>query len=149
MTPKHIAWFLPIAYLIHLIDKYFCGEGFHNWFSEMFNASLLLNDFIIINAFGLSSVSLITVLCTLKKVSHFIIAAIGSLFFINEIIHIAASVLTLSCSPGTIPGLLVYLPLGLLMYKKIFPLIPHPQQIWVVGGGLLFQVIVAGVACSI
>jgi len=149
MTPKHIAWFLPAAYLIHLADEYFSGEGFHNWFSGMFNVSLSLNDFIIINAFGFSAVILITVLYTLNKVSHFIIAVIGSLFFINGIIHIAASILTLSYSPGTISGLLVYLPLGLLMYKKIFPLIPHPQQIWVVGGGLLFQVIVAGVACSI
>lgn len=149
IKPKQIAWFLPAAYLLHLLDEYFSGGGFHIWFSGIFDVSLSLNDFILINSIGFGAAVATAVLYNFDKVNNFIIAAFGSLFFINGIVHIVASAVTLTYSPGTISGLLIYLPLGWLIFKNIFPLIPEQQLVLSVAAGIIIQVAVALIALSI
>jgi len=148
-TPKMIAWFLPIAYLVHLIDEYFSGEGFSNWFSGIFKVSLSPNDFIIINSIGFTATVVIAILYGFNKVNHFIIALLGSLFFTNGLVHIAASVLTEAYSPGTFTGIIIYLPLGFIIFKKIFPLISQQQRLLAVAAGVTVQIFVATVALNI
>jgi len=138
---KHIAWFLPIAYLFHLADEYF--TGFPRWFSEVLKTDLSLNDFLIVNSIGFSTTIIITLLYTFNKTTGFIIAALGILFFVNGVVHIAATIFTLSYSPGTISGLLLYLPLGYLVYKKIFPLLPEQQRIISILVGMVIQIGIA------
>jgi len=43
---KHIAWLIPPAYLIHLLDEHLSAEGLPNWISGVFNISLSTDDFI-------------------------------------------------------------------------------------------------------
>jgi hypothetical protein len=149
ISPKQIAWLLPIAYLLHLFDEYFSGEGFHNWFSEIFNVNLSLNDFILINSIGFAATLAIAILYNYNKVNNFIIAVLGTLFFFNGLVHIAATVITASYSPGTLSGIFVYLPLGFLIYKKIFPIIPQQQRFLPVVIGIIIQIVVAMVALNI
>ena len=149
LTPKHIAWFLPIAYMIHLFDEYFSGEGFPNWFSGLFKANLSSNDFIIINSVGFAATLIIVILYSFNKVNIFFIATLGTLFFINGLIHLLASAILMKYSPGTISGLFIYLPLGYLIFKKIFPLISEQQRVLSVWVGIILQVIVAIIALNI
>ena len=146
LKPKHIAWFLPAAYLLHLIEEYFGGEGFYSWFSSLLNVDLSSLDFIVINSFGFTITLIIVILYNLNKVSNFLIAALGSLFFINGIIHLLASIFTASYSPGIITGIIIYLPLGVLVFKKIFPLLPEDQRILSFIAGVAVQIIVALIA---
>jgi len=147
LKPKRIGWLIPLAYLFHLADEYF--TGFPNWFSGIFKVNLSLDDFIIINSIGFSATIIITFLCTFDKVNSFIIASLGTLFFINGIIHILSSIFTLSYSPGTISGILFYLPLGYLIFKNIFPLLPEQQRSLSAVVGIFIQVVVAIIALSI
>jgi len=94
LKPKRIGWLIPLVYLFHLADEYF--TGFPNWFSGTFKVNLSLDDFIIINSIGFSATIIITFLYTFDKVNSFIIASLGTLFFINGIIHILSSIFTLS-----------------------------------------------------
>jgi hypothetical protein len=149
ISAKQIAGFLPIAYMIHLCDEYFTGEGFPNWFSGIFDVNLSLNDFLIINSIGFAVTLTMSLLYSLNKVNNFIVSVLGTLFFINGIVHIVASVTTFSYSPGILSGIFVYLPLGYLMFKKIFPLIPQKQRLFPVVIGIIIQTIVAVVAISI
>ena len=149
LTPKHIAWFLPIAYMIHLFDEYFSGEGFPNWFSGLFKANLSSNDFIIINSVGFAATLIIVILYSFNKVNIFFIATLGTLFFINGLIHLLASAILMKYSPGTISGLFIYLPLGYLIFKKIFPLISEQQRVLSVWVGIILQVMVAIIALNI
>jgi len=144
---KKIAWLIPLAYLLHLSDEYL--TGFPNWFSGTFKVSLSLDDFIIINLTGFTAVIIIALLYTFDKVNNFILASLGTLLFINGLIHIVSSVFTLSYSPGTISGILFYLPLGYLVFKNIFPLLPEQQRSLSAVVGVLIQVVVAIVAFSI
>lgn len=146
---KHLAWFLPIAYLIHLVDEYFFGEGFSSWFSEVFGAGLSVSDFIIINTIGLAAMILIVILYNKNLVSNFFIAAPGTTLFINGLVHIAASIITASYSPGTISAVIVYLPLGLVIFKKIYPMINPEQRMISIAAGIILQIIVAITAMNI
>jgi hypothetical protein len=149
LKPKHIAWLIPLAYLFHLLDEYFMGEGFPNWFSDVFRVDLSDINFTIINSVGLIASIVIVILYTIDKVNNFVIAALGTLFFVNGIIHFLASLFTLSYSPGTISGILLYLPLGYLIFKRIFPLIPQEQRALSFAAGIIIQVVVALVAMNI
>jgi len=149
MKPKHIAWLLPVAYLVHIFDEYVSGTGFHNWFSEIFKINLSVTDFVVINSFGFTATVIIVILYSSGKINNFIIAALGSLFFINGLIHLAASVLTSTYSPGTISGLAIYLPLGFLIFKNIFPLVPEQQRGMAVAAGLIIQLAVTLIALNV
>jgi len=144
---KQIAWIIPVAYLFHLADEYF--TGFPDWFSQLFEVDLSLYNFIFINSLGFTATIIIAILYSFNKINNFVIAVLGTLFFINGIIHIVATILTINYSPGTITGLLFYLPIGYLVYKNIFPLLPKKQKSLSVVLGLSVQIIVAMVAFSI
>lgn len=146
LNPKQIAWLIPVAYLFHLADEYF--TRFPDWFSQLFKVDLSLNNFIIINSIGFTATVLIAVLYSFNKINSFVIAGLGTLFFVNGVVHIVATVFTFSYSPGTITGLLFYLPLGYLVYKNIFPLLPGQQRGLSVVVGISVQIIVAIVAFS-
>ena len=149
LKPKHIAWLLPVAYLLHLFEEYFGGEGFYSWFSRLLNVNLSSIDFIVINGFGFGITVIIVILYSLDKVGNFLIAALGSLFFVNGIIHLLASLFTATYSPGTVTGIIFYLPLGILVFKKIFPLMSKPQRGLSFISGVALQIIVAIVALNI
>jgi hypothetical protein len=147
ISSKQIAWFLPIAYLVHLADEYF--TGFSGWFSALLNVNLSVNDFILINSIGFAATVIISILYILNKANNFIIGTLGTLFFTNGLLHITASAFTLNYSPGTISGLLIYIPLGYSIFKKIFPLIPEQQRILCIGAAIAVQIFVALVALNI
>lgn len=146
---KHIAWFLPAAYLLHLFDEYFIGAGFAGWFSMLFKASLSESNFIVINAVGFTIILIIAILYTFGKANNFVLAVVGSLFFINGIIHPLVSILTATFSPGTITGVIIYLPLGILVFKKIFPLLQEQQRMFSVVLAIAFHLLVSAVALNI
>ncbi len=149
LKPKHIVWFIPPAYLLHLLDEYFLGVGLPDWFSGVFKVGFSLSDFIIINSIGFASTIVIAVLYRMGKVNDFIIAAMGTLFFVNGIIHLVASVLTATYSPGTITGLIIYLPLGFLIFKIIFPFLPEQKRSLSIAVGIIVHIIVSVVAFNI
>jgi hypothetical protein len=144
---KHVAWFIPTAYLFHLTDEYLME--FPNWFSGIFKVDLSLNDFIIINSIGFAATVAAAILYTLNKLNHFVIAVIGSLFFVNGVVHIAATIFTTSYSPGTISAIFLYLPLGYLVYRKIFPILSEQQRSLSITAGIIIQIFVAIIALNI
>lgn len=147
LTSKHIAWLLPSAYLFHLADEYF--TEFPSWFSGVFNVNLSLKDFILINSIGFTITTIIALLYSFKKINIFIIVVFGILFFINGVVHIAASIITFTYSPGTVSAIIFYLPISYLVYKIIFPLIPEYQRGMSFIAGIIIQFIVAILALNI
>ena len=149
LSPKQIAWLIPLFYLLHLSDEYFAGAGFPLWFSGVFNVDLSGIDFIIINSIGFVATVSIVILYNFNKLNSFVIAALGTLFFINGIIHLFASLFTMSYSPGTLTGILIYLPVGLLIFKKILPLVQEEKRMLSIAAGIIIQIVVAVVALNI
>jgi Protein of unknown function with HXXEE motif len=149
LLPKKIVWLLPPAYLAHIFEEYFSGKGFPLWFSSVFKVDLSNADFVIINSVGFAATVAIVILYNIDKLNNFVIAVLGTLFLVNGIIHLLASLFSASYSPGTITGVIIYLPLGYLIYKKIFLLIPEDQRILSIATGIIIQAVVAVIAMSI
>ena len=149
LKPKLIVWLIPIAYLFHLIEEYYANVGFSKWFSTIFNADLSTSDFIIINVIAFSIVLIIAILYSLNKIDNLIIAVLGLLLFINGIVHAAASLLLITYSPGTITGIFLYIPIGFLIFKVIFPLLEERHKFYSIISAVTLQIIIAVIALNI
>jgi hypothetical protein len=147
--PKYIVWLLPAFYTIHLVEEAFVCSGLYVWISEIFNVDFSLNDFIFINAVGFIFFISFTFLYTFDKANNFIFAAMGSLIFTNGIVHTTASLVTLTYSPGTISGVIFYIPLGAIIFNKILPLLPEHQRSLSIATGIILHIAVSVIAFNI
>jgi hypothetical protein len=146
---RYIALLLPAAYLIHLVEEYYGGKGLPLWISEYLAAEVSNADFLNINAFGFSVVMLYAVFYSFIKRNDVLLLAFGSLFFLNGIIHLLASLLTLSYSPGTLSGIVIYLPLGILIYRYTKARLSALGTKIGILAGIIFHAVVTSIALNI
>lgn len=146
LTSNQMAWLIPIVILIHQLEEYF--GGFPIWYSNLLNANLSNGDFIVINAVGLFLFTVIALSYLLNQ-NNFILVALGTLVFVNGVVHLSLSIFTLSYSPGTISGVVLFIPLGMLIYKKILPRLPAGERIIAIATGIMVLLAVSLVARNI
>ena len=115
----HIAWMIPATFFFHLLEEFF--GGFSIWFSELFNADLSKGNFIAINAVALTIILILAILYSYGKIKRIVLVVLGAMFFLNGVLHLLLSIFTMKYSPGTITGLILFVPLGVLIYKNVFP----------------------------
>ena len=118
LSPNQMAWLLPIALLTHQLEEYF--GNFPLWYSNLLNVEMSNQDFILINGFGLFFITIYCLSYLFNK-NNLILVAMGTLVFVNGITHLVISIFTLNYSPGTISGVLLFLPLGIIIYQRISP----------------------------
>ena len=145
----HAVWLIPLCYLLHLAEEYYFGGGFPNWFSGLFNVNLSYTDFIWINSIAFTVVLIFAISSTVGNVKTTVMLALGTLFFINGLVHILSSLISWTYSPGTLTGLLLYVPLGLVIFKNVIPFLSQSRTILGLVIGVLIQIIVAGIAMTI
>lgn len=145
----YLVWLLPVAYIFHLIEEYFAGSGFPVWISENLQATLSNAEFLIINVVALSAVLFFATYYTWWKQNTILLLALYSLVFINGVVHLLSSILTLSYAPGTLTGIVLYIPMGILAYKKILPLLRPIEQTIGITLGIIIQALVAFIALNI
>ncbi len=149
LKPKFIVWLFPFAYLIHLLDEFFFGGGFAMWYSNLLNANLSEYDFLIINSTAFVLVITVSILYSLGKIKNFIPAVLGTLFFMNGLVHLMLSVATWIYSPGTISGIIIYIPLGVIVYKNIFPLLTQDQRTSSIITAIILHILISIIAFTI
>lgn len=138
-----LAWLLPVAILIHQLEEFF-GQ-FPTWYSNLLNAHLSDKDFIMINAVGLFVFTAFALSYFFNK-NNMILVALGTLVFVNGMIHILLSILTLSYAPGTFSGVVLFIPLGMIIYKKILPQLDMVERIIAIAMGILALLLVSTIA---
>lgn len=150
LNPTLLVWFLPIAFALHQIEEYF--GGFLDWYPTVMNATLSSEDFILINSIGLSIVLLFSIVYSFGVKNNFVFVVIGTLLFVNGIVHLLLTLVTQTYSPGVISGLIILIPLGGIIFRRIYPNLPANQRTpsIVIGILLLFMVsiIARGMAIS-
>jgi hypothetical protein len=146
LTPNQMAWLIPIVILIHQLEEFF--GGFPAWYSNLLNADLSDGDFIVINAIGLFLFTIIALSYLLNQ-NNFILVALGTLIFVNGMIHLLLSIFTLSYSPGTISGVVLFIPLGIMIYRKILPRLPVSERIIAIATGILVLLAVSIIARNV
>ena len=104
------AWLFPAAYLIHILEEYW--GGFPAWIARFWGVESSLSNFLSWNggAWVMMIVGVVLVLTT--KSYRWLLVSFGTVVLINGLVHLGASIVTWSYSPGLISGLLLFIPLG-------------------------------------
>jgi uncharacterized membrane protein HdeD (DUF308 family) len=134
LSPDRIAWLLPITILAHQLEEYFWE--FPLWYSNLMNAQFSDQDFLIINGVGLFIFTVYALSFLLNK-NKIILVALGTLVLVNGIIHLILTIFTWSYSPGTVTGSVLFLPLGLVIFKRISPQLRVNERIMAISIGIL------------
>lgn len=146
LSPNQMAWLLPATILVHQLEEYF-GQ-FPLWFSNLLNAELSNQDFILINGVGLFVFTAFSLSYIFNK-NNLILVAMGTLVFVNGIMHLLLSILTFSYSPGAISGVVLFFPLGILIFMKILPKLRESERIIAIGIGIFVLFTVSMIAVNI
>lgn len=146
---KYLVWILPIVYIFHLIEEYFGGEGLPLWLSEFIKAEISNLVFIIINSIALTIVVVFAFIYSFIKQINVLFLALITLFFVNGLLHLFLSIYTFSYSPGTITGVILYLPMGIYLYKLLRPELTNSQRSTGITLGIVLHILVVLIAWNI
>jgi hypothetical protein len=147
--PGFLVWLLPPTYFIHLCEEYWAGEGLSQWFSQFFNTDFTQYEFIWINGIAMFVLLLIAFSYISGKGSITVLVTLGVLIATNGMIHGIASLVTRCYVPGTISGLMIWLPLGGMIILKLWPGLSSNQKKLAIAAGLFIQILVATIAISV
>ncbi|MEZ4416068.1 MAG: HXXEE domain-containing protein [Gemmatimonadota bacterium] len=133
---------LPITYALHILEEYRAGETFYGWISRVAGVQLGAAAFLAINRTAFVVLTLAVVLANVVPGLEWMIAALGSVITINALLHGSLSILTASYSPGTVTGVLLWLPLGLFILRRAWTALPR-RTFWpAVAVGVLLHAMV-------
>ncbi len=127
------AWLLPLSYACHLLEEYFGGVGFPQWFSSLAGIHFSTSAFIILNAIALTLVTVATVIAINFLRFRFLTITLATIFLINASLHIITSVVTMTYSPGFFTGLLIWFPFGVFVLVRMRNQL-LPRALW---GGVM------------
>lgn len=113
-TPPAAAWgwLYPATYAFHILEELWGGEGFTAWLARVAGVELAARQFLGWNALALLLMALGVWLTLRYRHLRWLLLAYAVAFLLNALSHLAASLYTLSYSPGLLSGLLLWLPLG-------------------------------------
>ena len=143
LTPNQIVWLLPISLFVHQLEEFF--GSFPAWFSDLLNAELSNEDFLLINGIGLFLFIVFALAYNLGARNNFIFSALGTAVFVNGVVHPLLTIFTFTYSPGTISSIFLLLPLGIIIFKRIFPKLSENERF----GAALFGVVALFIINSI
>ncbi|HEX9828189.1 MAG TPA: HXXEE domain-containing protein [Flavobacteriaceae bacterium] len=141
-----MAGLLPVTIFVHQLEEYF--GHFPLWYSNVLKAQLSNQDFIVINSVGLFIFTVWSLSYLFSK-NNLILVALGTLVFVNGLLHVLLSIFTFSYSPGAISGVVLFIPLGIIIYKNVMPLLSPPKRIIGIAIGVLVLFMVSLIAMNI
>jgi len=130
----------PATYLIHIAEEYW--GGFPAWTAGRTGLAISDIAFLAANAF-LWVLMVGAVVIILSRPSRaLLIVSLATIAFINALLHIGASLLTLSYSPGLASGVLLWLPLGIAALARGHRVLPMQEFRWGVVAGVVAHILV-------
>jgi hypothetical protein len=125
---------LPVALALHVAEEWF--GGFTEWASLALNVSIGIDRFLGINLAGLVLFALGAASAYRNPRAAWIGVSLAALVGINAIAHTVLSVALGDYSPGTVTGLLLYIPLCIIIFR--WAAAHQPRS--VVVGSILFGI---------
>lgn len=109
---RNWVWLFPVTYGVHIVEEYFAGGGFSAWASGLTRLQFTTTRFLVINAVALTLMTLASGLVFAQPAFRCLVATLGTIVALNGVLHVVASLVTQSYSPGTVSGLVLWIPLG-------------------------------------
>lgn len=111
-------WLFPATYFVHIAEECFADGGFPAWASHLTRLQFTTTRFLAINAVALTAMTLASALVFARPAFRWLVATLGAIVALNGALHAVTSLITQSYSPGTISGLVLWIPLGGLALRS-------------------------------
>ncbi len=111
--PARRPWWLlllPAAFLFHIAEEVWAGEGFVAWTGRVFSTPISVARFFTINAIGWPLFACLTLVAILKSRSAWLAATLSTMLLVNAGLHALGTLATSAYSPGLATSLLLYPP---------------------------------------
>lgn len=138
---------MPLTYVCHIAEEYWAGESFYRWVARL-GWTLSDERFLVLNAVALAVMTGALLLSLRVRRAAVAVPAFSSAILLNAGLHIAASVLTASYSPGLITGVVLWIPLGGYMLQRSWTSLPHRQMSIGIALGICAHGLVTGLAMA-
>jgi hypothetical protein len=134
-------WLFPVTYALHVAEEHLLD--FPEWLSAEMGVPLASGEFLLLNAFGLSLMSLsIAIALPNPRRYAWLFAGLASTLVLNAVTHAAACVLTASYSPGTASAVLFWLPMSFVVFRRCAPALAGWRLAASVAGGFAVHLVV-------
>lgn len=132
--------FLVLSYAVHLGEEWFAG--FLDWTPVALGYAITVERFIVINATSFVVFAIGTLGAIRYPSMSWFAVVLAALLGLNGILHTVATVGFGYYSPGTVTGLLLYVPLSIMILKQMSTKLPASTFTGsVILGGLLHALV--------
>ena len=114
MTAKRSVpiWLFPAAYLAHVTEEFFGGAGLSLAPHSMEGINLTPVEFILLTGAGALLLWFVLVFARRRGFPHLMMIMLSTIFLVNGLLHINASLRQGAYTPGVITSPLVLIPFG-------------------------------------
>lgn len=140
------AWIFPATYIVHIAEECFAADGFPAWASNLARLQFTTTRFLAINAVALTAMTLASALVFARPALRWLVATLGAIVALNGALHIVTSLITQSYSPGTVTGLVLWIPLGWLALRSARQWLSTKSFVAAVAVGVIAHGLVTAVA---
>jgi hypothetical protein len=137
---------LPCAYLLHLAEEWWGGEGFVSWTARALGREVSPSRFLLLNGVVWPLFAVLTAAALRRPALAWFPTAFSTIVVVNGVLHMLGSLAGGSYSPGVVTGTLLYLPLGAYGLAAGRRELPPPTFALAVLAGILAHVLVALIA---
>jgi hypothetical protein len=134
--------FLPISFLAHICEEWLGGPGFPAWTQNKLGMGISPGRFALMSGSGLLLMTVSVVAALRHRKVAWLAATFAAMITLNGLLHAIATAAFSTYSPGTITGLMVFVPLGSLTLLSMSRRLPRQQFVLAALGGVAFHTIV-------
>ena len=138
--------FLPIAFLAHICEEWFGGPGFPAWTQSTLGAGVSPARFVLMSGGGLLVMTLSIIAALHDHRRAWLAVTFATMITVNGLLHAIATAAYSTYSPGTVTGLLVFVPLGGLTLWSMSRCLPRHQFVLAALGGVALHALVLFIA---
>lgn len=112
-------WLFPLAYGLHIAEEY--AFHFPAYVANLSGLHISNPQFLVINAVFWFLMVATVVLVRIRPSRAWLIVTLAAVLGINAALHIVGSLVTFTCSPGTVTAVFLYVPLVGFALRRILP----------------------------
>ena len=127
-------WLFPPAYLVHLLDERFFGNGTAAWATAHMGVYLTNDAWLIINVVWFLLLTLSTWLVSRGTWPQWVVVALATHIAVHSVARVWGSAVFAGWSPGVVSGVTICLPWAVITFARGFRLLPLRQFV----SGLVF-----------
>ena len=111
----------PLTYLAHIAEEYWAGGGYSDYLRRTYSVELSRQRFLALQALGLFLMILGIILGNALQFPLTMIAMLSAIVIGNALVHVVRSINDRIYVPGLITAITLWLPLGFISLKSVWP----------------------------